>query len=41
MIPSVVKGRGVLKEHVCSYANTWADMAMGHSMPLGYTPQKT
>ena len=35
--PSVVKGGGVVREYVCSCADTWADMAMCHSTPLGST----
>ena len=35
--PSVVKGGGVVREHVCSCANTWADMETYHSTPLGST----
>ena len=29
--------RGSVREYVCSCADTWADMAMCHSTPLGPT----
>ena len=35
--PSAVKGEGVVIEHVCSCADTWADMATCHSTLLGST----
>ena len=34
---SVVNGGGVVREHVCSCADTWADMATCQSTPLGST----
>ena len=37
VMPSVVNGGGVVREHVCSYADMWADMVMCHSTPLGST----
>ena len=37
VMPSVVKGGGVIREHLCSCADMWADMAICHSTPLGST----
>ena len=37
VMPSVVKGGGVVRECINSYADTWADIATCHSTPLGST----
>ena len=37
VIPSVIKGRGVVRENMCSCADTWANIARCHSAPLGST----
>ena len=34
MIPSVIKGRGVLRDYVCRFTDMWADMEMCYSTPL-------
>ena len=37
--PSVVSGGGVVREYMYSCADTWADIAMYHSTPLGSISQ--
>ena len=37
LAPSDVEGRGIVMEHVCCCDDTWDDMAMYCSTPLGST----
>ena len=39
MMSSVVKGEGVVSEHVCSCTDTWDDIATYYSTPLGFSSQ--